>query len=375
MIVIARNRSIFALSRRRDSVFSCGTDTQEDMELTREQCNGMKGYAILLIMIHNFVDHIMGMGCNEMAYSPAATADFISMATSQPSIWHIFSFTGWIGVALFLFVSGYGLMQKYGGGNVNTSHFIRHHLVKLWILLIPVYLLYVLVQDYWCGEPHNWQSIIAQLTFTINLLSYGNNQFVIEPGVYWFFGVILQFYLVFLFIQKWKTNWLAGLILCSLALHYFFLYNTNDDTMWWFRQNCIGWDAPFLLGMLAARTRWQPSKRWLAILCPVSLVALFLCLTAKVLAPLTEVSTILLFGSLTLLLNLKAINAIGIISASIFVIHPFMRMVLYKALSNCDIGVAAMVAVYVISVLVLSILHHLVYKRFSATSPHPSPLK
>ena len=355
--------------------FSCGADTQEDMELTREQCNGMKGYAILLIMIHNFVDHIMGMGCNEMAYSPAATADFISMATSQPSIWHIFSFTGWIGVALFLFVSGYGLMRKYGGGNVNTSHFIRHHLVKLWILLIPVYLLYVVVQDYWCGEPHNWQSIIAQLTFTINFLSYGNNKFVIEPGVYWFFGVILQFYLVFLFIRKWKTNWLAGLILCSLALHYFFLYNTNDDTMWWFRQNCIGWGAPFLLGMLAARTRWQPSKRWLAILCPVFLVALFFCLTTKVLTPLTEVSTILFFGSLTLLLNFKAINAIGIISASIFVIHPFMRMVLYKALSNCDIGVATMVAVYVISVLVLSILHHLVYKRFSATSPHPSPLK
>ena len=234
MIVIARNRSIFALSRRRKSVFSCGTDTQEDMELTRKQCNGMKGYAILLIMIHNFVDHLMGMGCNEMAYSPAATADFISMATSQLSIWHIFSFTGWIGVALFLFASGYGLTRKYGSGNVNTSHFIRRHLVKLWILLIPVYLLYVMVQHFWCGEPHNWQSIITQLTFTINLLSYRNNQFVIEPGVYWFFGVILQFYLVFLFIQKWKTNWLAGLILCSLALHYFFLYNTNDDTMWWF---------------------------------------------------------------------------------------------------------------------------------------------
>ena len=152
--------------------------------------------------------------------------------------------------------------------------------------------------------------------------------------------------------------------MCSLALHYFFLYNTNDDTMWWFRQNCIGWGAPFLLGMIAARTRWQPSKRWLAILCPVSLVALFLCLTIKALIPITEVSTILFFGSLTLLLNFKAINAIGIISASIFVIHPFMRMVLYKALSNCNIGIAAMVAIYVISALALSILHHLITKGF-----------
>ena len=108
---------------------------------------------------------------------------------------------------------------------------------------------------------------------------------------------------------------------------------------------------------------------------PVASFGTMFCLTTKVLTPLTEVSTILFFGSLTLLSNFKAINAIGIISASIFVIHPFMRMVLYKALSNCDIGIAAMVAVYVISVLVLSILHHLAHKRFSSPNPHPSPLK
>lgn len=341
------------------------------MELTREQCNGMKGYAILLIMIHNFVDHIMGMGCNEMAYSPAATADFISMATSRPSIWHIFSFTGWIGVALFLFVSGYGLMQKYGSETVNKSHFVRRHVIKLWILLIPVYLMYVLVQHFWCGEPHNWQSIIAQLTFTINLLSYGDNQFVIEPGVYWFFGAILQFYLVFLFIRKWRTKWLIVALVCLIALHYFFLYNTNDDTMWWFRQNCIGWGAPFLFGMIAARTRWQPTKWLLAIICSVSFAALFFCLMTMALTPFTEVCTVLFFGSLALLLNIKAINVIGLISASIFVIHPFMRMVLYKALSNCDIGVAAMVAIYIISVLVLSLIHHLLYKRVSSSNPRP----
>ena len=61
------------------------------MTLTREQCNGLKGYAILLIVIHNYVDHIMGMGCNEMAYSQAATTDFTTMVMTQPSIWHFFS--------------------------------------------------------------------------------------------------------------------------------------------------------------------------------------------------------------------------------------------------------------------------------------------
>ena len=70
MIAIARNRSNFVLRSGHEGDSSTGAVTQEDMVLTREQSNGMKGYAILLIMIHNFVDHLMGIGCNEMAYSP-----------------------------------------------------------------------------------------------------------------------------------------------------------------------------------------------------------------------------------------------------------------------------------------------------------------
>ena len=130
MIAIARNRSNFVLRSGHEGDSSSGAVTQEDMVLTREQSNGMKGYAILLIMIHNFVDHLMGIGCNEMAYSPSATADFVAMATSQPSVWHFFSFTGWIGVALFLFVSGYGLTRKYGHGIEDKPGFICRHTVK-----------------------------------------------------------------------------------------------------------------------------------------------------------------------------------------------------------------------------------------------------
>ena len=340
------------------------------MKLTREQSNEMKGYAILLIMIHNYVDHIMGMGCNEMAYSAQATSDFVTMATTQPSIWHLFSFTGWIGVALFLFASGYGLTMKYGSGTIDTRSYVRRHTVKLWTLLAPVYLLYVVVQHWWCGNPHNWQSVIAQLTFTINFFSYGDNGFVLEPGVYWFFGAILQFYLVFLSIRKWHTRWLITATICALALHYTFLYFTSDDTMWWFRQNCIGWGAPFLLGMIAARTTCNPSRRHVALMCPASLIGLCLCLTIKPLTPLTEACTILFFWSIVRLFGFRAIGTIGIISASIFVIHPFVRMVLYKALGDSGLGLAAMVAIYFVAVMLLSLLHRSLHRRLFATRAH-----
>ena len=362
MIVSVRKRSNFAFWSHLMNIFTSGIDIQTDMMLTREQCNGLKGYAILLIMIHNYVDHIMGMGCNEMAYSQEATTDFITMVTTQPSIWHFFSFTGWIGVALFLFVSGYGLARKYGDGDIDKTSFIRRHVIKLWVLLAPVYILYVAVQYYWCSEPHNWQSIIAQLTFTTNILSYGDNGFVIEPGVYWFFGAILQFYLLFLFIRKWSAGKLMIALAGALALNYAFLYLTTDDTMWWFRQNCIGWCTPFLLGMIAAKSLYTPSKSWLWVLLPTSLAALYLCMTIKAFIPFTELCTVLFFGSLVLLMNLKPINVFGMISASIFVIHPFIRMILYQALGNSTLSISAMVAIYFVIVLAFSLLHHLLSK-------------
>ena len=358
MIASVRKRCNFASWSHLTNIFTSGIDIQTDMMLTREQCNGLKGYAILLIMIHNYVDHIMGMSCNEMAYSQEATTDFIAMVTTQPSIWHFFSFTGWIGVALFLFASGYGLARKYGDGDIDKTSFIRRHVIKLWVLLAPVYIIYVAVQYYWCGEPHNWQSIIAQLTFTTNILSYGDNGFVIEPGVYWFFGAILQFYLLFLFIRKWSEGKLMIALAGALALNYAFLYLTTDDTMWWFRQNCIGWCAPFLLGMIAAKSLYKPAKSWLWVLLPTSLAALYLCITIKAFIPLTELCTVLFFGSLVLLMNLKPINVFGMISASIFVIHPFIRMILYQALGNSTLSISAMVAIYFVLVLAFSLLHH-----------------
>ena len=84
------------------------------MELSRQQCDNIKGYAILLIVVHNFVDHLLGIHCNEMAYSQANTDAFLSGVFSSAAVWQLFSFAGWVGVVMFLFLSGYGLMRKYG---------------------------------------------------------------------------------------------------------------------------------------------------------------------------------------------------------------------------------------------------------------------
>ena len=155
----------------------------EDMNLTKEQSLNLKGYAITLIMIHNYVDHVLSSYCNEMGYHQAYTDAFLSRLWPVPSVWHCFAFAGWIGVAVFLMLSGYGLTRKYGGQPVDQRLYVKRHATKLWLLLIPVYLLFVLIYHFGYGEPHNLLSVIAQCSFTINLFSYGDNGLIMEPGV------------------------------------------------------------------------------------------------------------------------------------------------------------------------------------------------
>lgn len=340
------------------------------MELSRRQCDNIKGYAILLIVVHNFVDHLLGIHCNEMAYAQTHTDAFLSGVFSSAAVWQLFSFAGWIGVVMFLFLSGYGLMRKYGIGPIQPGVYIKSHLAKLWRLLVPVYLLYFVIYHYGFQQDHNWQSVMAQMTFTINLLDYGKNCFLTEPGVYWFFGAILQFYLLFLAIRRLDNRWLWLIGALSLTLNYIVIYTFSDDASWWVRQNAIGWMVPFVMGILAAkmpiRERQPRQQRSMnVVLCLVALAFLASCLTIKALAPFTEAFTIVFFVALTGIFSYRIIAYCGVISASLFVIHPFVRIICYHFFSTSQLSTTVMVAIYLITVFVLSGLHHLILKRFS----------
>lgn len=341
------------------------------MELSRTQCLNIKGYAILLIVVHNFVDHLLGIYCNEMAYLQENTDAFLAGVVSPAAVWQLFAFAGWIGVALFLFLSGYGLERKYGTGAINTGAYVKHHVVKLWKLLVPIYLLYFIIYHYVLQQEHNWQSVIAQLTFTINLLDYGKNGFLTEPGVYWFFGAVLQCYLLYLLMRRLGNKGLYYVAIISLAVNYLTIYALNEDAMWWVRQNALGWMVPFVMGILTARTPQKQSSiqrkiHQNSLSCLVALPILALCLTVKVFAPLTEVFTILLFVGLTGLFSSRIIGFCGAISASLFVIHPFVRMICYNIFGTSQLSTLIMVIIYLAATFLLAILHHMLLKRFSA---------
>ena len=130
----------------------------------------------------------------------------------------------------------------------------------------------------------------------------------------------------------------------------------------WCRINAIGWGAPFLLGMIAAKTPLNLSKRQNAIVCILSAAMMFLCVTNKCLVPLSEISGVILGVSLSRIVRLKVLAWLGGISASIYVVHPLLKMVFYEMEPN---SIHLSMAVYFVLSIALSWLYSLLVKALS----------
>lgn len=320
--------------------------------MSKEQSSFIKGLGILLIMVHNFVDILLNIASNEMSFSQKATDAFLAHVFTADSLWYIFSFAGWIGVPLFFFISGYGLTKKYNATNtIKTGTYIKNHVVKLWKLMLPIFFVY------FCLYHTNIQSALAHVTFTINILSYGKNSFHIDPGVYWFFGAILQFYLLFLLLRKLSTRWLWVLCAVFLVVQYCIVYRVSYDMANWMRHNFVGWGVPFLLGMIAARSQLNISKPWNSVFCAASFLILCACLVIRWLTPLTEVAMIIFLVTLSKMVTWKWACFIGVISPSIFALHPLIRMLFYSLCFKPEYVLVLTIA-YSAIVILLSWAHH-----------------
>jgi len=337
------------------------------MDITREQSQNIRGLTILLAVVHNYVFRPMGINCNEFIFSQDYIDHFLAHVFSPQAPWYIVSFAVWPLVACFFFLSGYGLTKKYGEGELHVWRYIKVHLLKLWVLLIPVFAVYVLIYYGVFGHRWNIPSILAQLTFTVNPLCYGDNVFVIEPGIYWFLGVIFQLYLLFLFFRRLKTSWLWVLSGTFIVIHYLVLYLTDNDVLMWCRINAIGWGAPFLLGMIAARTPLRLSKRQNITICLLSAVMMCLCVTNKFLAPLSEISAIVLAVSMSRIFSFKVLAWAGGISASIYMVHPLLKMV-FLELNPSSIPLS--LACYFVLSIVLSWLYSLLMQAILPNKPN-----
>ena len=344
------------------------------MGFSKNDTTVLRGLAILSIMLHNFL-HLPQFGFaeqNESSFVIQHTHDFLSGLGQGvgAAIWELFSFIGWIGVPVFVFLSGFGLVMKYEKGPA-VGLDVRKHIVsswkKLFCLMAPAVLCMMLFH---LNNGFYLLKSAVSLTLLSNLLYH---IFPSDPAVYWYFGLTFEFYLIYIFFNRFHRNGallVAGCIALILQAVLVMLPGTEDIVVWNLK-NFVGWLPVFALGIFWGRSCQSECRMpvWGYLILIVVCAAL---LMACNLHPLPWV--FIHFPALALFIALERLSEhtryirsfflwLGGLSGCLFVVHPIVRGVVVRLLSG-RVGLPIMLLVFLILTIALAYVYRIIYKKF-----------
>lgn len=338
------------------------TENGGESLLTRAECNALRGIAILGIFLHNFCHWLNPVVKeNEYQYFQHNVDWFAQCAARVNELFpaHVISFFGHYGVPVFLFLSAYGLEMKYGNGQgkapdgrrVVVSSFVRYHYLKLFKMMIVGFICFTVVDAITAGSWHyNVAQIVGQLLMINNFYDQPDRN--IWPGPFWFFGLMLQLYVVYrLLLYRRHWGWTVGLMaVCTVA--QLFMDPEGENLNYW-RYNFMGGMLPFGLGLLFARygnkvmlvnlTFGSFLMSW--VVCSFFIVSASGSFYTWVIVPALVCYASVYFIKTVSTLPLPWLRArigyvlgwLGKVSAALFVIHPAIRKVFITVSRQGDI--------------------------------------
>ena len=338
------------------------TENGGESLLTRAECNALRGIAILGIFLHNFCHWLNPVVKeNEYQYFQHNVDWFAQCAARVNELFpaHVISFFGHYGVPVFLFLSAYGLEMKYGNGQgkapdgrrVVVSSFVRYHYLKLFKMMIVGFICFTVVDAMTAGSWHyNVAQIVGQLLMINNFYDQPDRN--IWPGPFWFFGLMLQLYMVYrLLLYRRHWGWTVGLMaVCTVA--QLFMDPEGENLNYW-RYNFMGGMLPFGLGLLFARygnkvmlvnlTFGSFLMSW--VVCSFFIVSASGSFYTWVIVPALVCYASVYFIKTVSTLPLPWLRArigyvlgwLGNVSAALFVIHPAIRKVFITVSRQGDI--------------------------------------
>ena len=323
-----------------------------DNILTRRQCDVLRGLAIIGIFLHNFCHWLRG-GHHENEYvfyqvHGQTVWDYWTAGIDAFAPIQLFSFFGHYGVPLFLFLSGFGLVMKYerqGANRIGTWSFLGYQWLKLFKLMVLGFVVTVLVYIA-CGNGIlPWNETVAQLAMISNFL-FENPGAAIVPGPYWFFGLMVEIYVIYrLAIYSTRNNslwrWLMPVLLIVVAWLMMALCENHIKRLEYLRYNATVAMLPFAMGVLIARFGMPKFPKWLlAIVAIVSLPLLAvvnLNFQAWLWGPILVIAGAVAFVKLferhsaqATGLMMRPLAWVGTLSSFIFVVHSIVRMPIFK---------------------------------------------
>ena len=340
--------------------------------LTLAESKALRGIAILGIMLHNYC-HFLGFAVKENEYTftaamPRMLADKL-LALDGDLFVHLLSFFGHYGVPVFLFISGFGLVCKYEQSTpqrVRAVPFVGYHYLKLLRLMFLGYVAFAVVSYL---HPHGYHGytpgrVVAQLLMYINILPDPDH--IIKPGPYWFFGLMLQLYIVYrLLIYRQKTSNVVALIAICWVAQAMFTPESDPGgaTLNRIRYNFIGGMLPFGMGVLYARHGRELSPRAYLALAAVSAAVVYFgsfafwaWLWVPAFIVVGAVATVKLIPAGVL----GPMMWFGAISSALFVVHPVTREIIIPMSYRGHVYTG--LAVYVIASILLAWLFKLAFR-------------
>lgn len=197
--------------------------------LTLSDTNFLKGVAIVLMLLHH------------LFYVRQELYDDVLLIGHYNLVNEIGQF-GKVCVAIFVFLSGYGLQKVDCTRHESLKQYYVHRYVKLYMNYWLIWLLFVPISVFCFGRT--FQDAYGGMIFSKLFLDFWGvlnvfGQFGYNP-TWWFYSTIIILYLVYPYIKRWSRH---PLILILLGIGCYYLYMVNSVFLYL---------LPFVLGMVFA---------------------------------------------------------------------------------------------------------------------------
>ena len=341
--------------------------------LSRRECTLMRGLAIIVIVIDNFTHLLNGVyRDNEFNFiwqSVSGTLENLAHP-DQLTPYNLISFLCPYGLMLFIFLSGYCLTMKYERGDTPDSsciNFIAGHYKKLFLMQLKGLALFLAVLLLFFSVKIDVYAISLQAFLVGNL----HPNIDCLPGPYWFFGMIMEMYVIYRLVIYRRADGFA-IALTAISLLVMAFTDPEGKLLRYLRYNCFIAILPFCMGVLAARHFNHSSLsidkpaiclRWL-VLSSILLIACKFNFYSWLVMPVFVIITGLTL--VKLIIKVKWLDIIfgwlGALSGVLFVMHPIVRQVLLPK-ANESGAYAITLLIYLIITIGLSLLLKPVFIR------------
>ena len=248
----------------------------------------------------------------------------------------------------------------------SSLSFIKYHYMKLFKMMIIGFVAFTML-DLITPGAHNYKflDIVAMIGMFNNVLPKPDD--IIWPGPYWFFGLMLQLYIVYKLFLCRRSSIIVLVFIAACVFGQLF-FDAEGEAINRYRYNFMGGMLPFGLGVLYARYGHRMTMWGYASMFVMS--SLLVCVLSCSFLGWTFVPAFVCTASIGLvkILNVSKFTSIktslvwmGSISAALFVCHPITRKIFIPISKNGDYYAGFLL--YVITSICLAWLFNELIKR------------